>query len=220
MKPSYYAIIPAEVRYSNLKPNAKLLYGEITALSSKEGYCFATNNYFAKLYNVTKNTISLWVSQLNKEGFITVELIKKGEQITERRLGIIKKDDRANFKNDDLNSIKINTTNNISNKMEKHTWVEFKKMEFGAEISEISAELQMPVEMANDFLSYWSEKNKSKTKMRYELERTWDLRARMIRWKNNTKKWNTKRPASKLKAQLDTYSKAREMMDKINDNKR
>ena len=153
MKPSYYAIIPADVRYSDLKPNAKLLYGEITALSSKEGYCFATNRYFAELYNVTKNTISLWISQLQKKGFVSVLLIKKGEQITERRIAIIKKDDRANFKNDDLNSIKINTTNNISNKMEKHTWVEFKKMEFGSEVSEISAELQMPIEMANDFLN-------------------------------------------------------------------
>ena len=29
--PNYYAIIPANVRYADLKPNAKLLYGEITA---------------------------------------------------------------------------------------------------------------------------------------------------------------------------------------------
>ena len=102
MKPSYYAIIPAEVRYSKLKPNAKLLYGEITALSNKEGYCFATNRYFANLYNVTKNTISLWVSQLYHEGFINVELIKVGEKITERRIGITKIDERGNTLNSDL----------------------------------------------------------------------------------------------------------------------
>ena len=71
-KPSYYAIIPAEVRYSNLKPNAKLLYGEITALSGKLGYCYASNNYFAELYDVSKNTISSWISDLKKLGFITV----------------------------------------------------------------------------------------------------------------------------------------------------
>ena len=35
-KPNYYAIIPANVRYDNeLRANEKLLYGEITALSSK-----------------------------------------------------------------------------------------------------------------------------------------------------------------------------------------
>ena len=61
--PNYYAIIPARVRYSNkLKPSAKLLYGEIVALSNKHGFCYATNNYFAKLYGVSKNTISRWIS--------------------------------------------------------------------------------------------------------------------------------------------------------------
>jgi hypothetical protein len=70
MKPSYYAIIPANVRYSNLKPNTKLLYGEITALASKEGYCFASNRYFADLYDVTKNTISSWISDYIKQDLL------------------------------------------------------------------------------------------------------------------------------------------------------
>ena len=202
MKPSYYAIIPANVRYSNLKPNAKLLYGEITALSSKEGYCFATNNYFAKLYDVTKNTISLWVSQLNKEGFISVELIKKGEQITERRIGIIKKEVRGNRKNDDLSNTSIINTNNISNREDKF-------------INEVLS-LEKNEDISKDFILYWSEKNISKSKMRYELEKTWNTLARIQRWKKNISKWNTKKPGSKLKDKIDTYSRVKEMIDNIN----
>ena len=47
---NYYAIIPSTVRYDpDLKPSEKLLYGEITSLTNKMGYCFATNKYFADL---------------------------------------------------------------------------------------------------------------------------------------------------------------------------
>ena len=79
--PSYYAIIPANVRYSNLKPNAKLLYGEITALSNQKGFCWSSNNYFAELYGVTKNTISLWINQLKDQNFIHVEVIRNENNI-------------------------------------------------------------------------------------------------------------------------------------------
>ena len=39
-KANYYAMIPAYIRYNNqLKFAERLMYGEITALSNKEGYC-------------------------------------------------------------------------------------------------------------------------------------------------------------------------------------
>ena len=74
-KPSYYAIIPASVRYdTTLCPNAKLLYGEITALCNKEGKCWAGNAYFANLYGVSKVSISKWVRQLVDAGCIESEI--------------------------------------------------------------------------------------------------------------------------------------------------
>jgi hypothetical protein len=75
--PSFYAVIPASVRYDeNLIPNAKLLYGEISAMTGKEGFCWAENSYFANLYDVTTSTISRWISQLEKGGHIKSELNK------------------------------------------------------------------------------------------------------------------------------------------------
>ena len=42
--PSFDAVIPAYVRYdSNLSNNAKLLYGELRALTNAYGFCWATN---------------------------------------------------------------------------------------------------------------------------------------------------------------------------------
>ena len=73
--PSYYAIIPASVRYDErLKYPERLLYGEITALIGKEGYCFASNSYFANLYGVISGTISRWISHLAKLEYIKVDL--------------------------------------------------------------------------------------------------------------------------------------------------
>lgn len=73
--PTFYAIIPANVRYcKTLKANAKLLYGEITALCNRDGFCWAENKYFAELYEVSEETISRWISDLKKHQFIEVNL--------------------------------------------------------------------------------------------------------------------------------------------------
>lgn len=76
IKKSYYAVIPVTVRYdNNVVPSAKLLYGEITALCNEKGYCWATNDYFSKLYSVSKRTISTWVKSLCDAGYISAEFV-------------------------------------------------------------------------------------------------------------------------------------------------
>ena len=88
-QPSYFGIIPATVRYNKkISPNAKLLYSELTALADKHGYCFATNEYFAAIYEKDDKTISRWVSSLRDEGYIHIEYIRRGCEVKERRIYI------------------------------------------------------------------------------------------------------------------------------------
>lgn len=92
MQKSYYAIIPANVRYdSELTPNAKLLYGEITALCNEKGYCWAGNSYFSELYNVSKKSVSTWINQLVDKGYVSTEIIYKegSKEILHRYLRIL-----------------------------------------------------------------------------------------------------------------------------------
>ncbi|MEG1492415.1 MAG: helix-turn-helix domain-containing protein [Oscillospiraceae bacterium] len=75
--PAYWAVIPAAVRYdSELRPNAKLLYGEISALASAGGFCYAHNKYFADLYGFNPKTVSALIGSLAKAGYIIVELCR------------------------------------------------------------------------------------------------------------------------------------------------
>lgn len=80
---AYWAVIPADIRYDpEVKASAKLLYGELTALCNKEGFCWASNEYFAKLYGLSTATVSRLVSQLEKRGYIRCEMVptKTGSQ--------------------------------------------------------------------------------------------------------------------------------------------
>lgn len=82
-RPGYYSIMPASVRYDkDLKANEKILYSEISVLCNKTGYCYATNEHFAKLYDVHKNTISLWINNLKSKGYIGTKITYKEDNKT------------------------------------------------------------------------------------------------------------------------------------------
>ena len=197
-KPNYYAIIPSEVRYSNLKPNAKLLYGEITALSGKLGYCYATNNYFAELYGVSKNTISSWISDLKKLGFITVLIERNSnKQITKRCIGITKKMDSPIHKKMKGNNTSINNTSNINITKEKF-------------ILEVMT-FDYSKDMLEDFINYWTE---GKKKMRYQKQNTFEIKLRLLRWEKNQKNWDKPKDKTmgKLHSQINEWQEAKKLL--------
>jgi len=103
--PSYYAVVPASVRYDEkVIPLARLLYGEITALCNEKGYCWASNQYFADLYKVSVGTISRWVKNLtdNKHIEVSLEVSPVGTQrkISIAEIGVIENDRVGVRKND------------------------------------------------------------------------------------------------------------------------
>jgi hypothetical protein len=116
---SYYAVIPANVRYDpNLRDKAKLLYGEITALCNERGYCWATNEYFAKLYNVNKTTISKLIKNLIDSGYIKSQIIyKEGTNQIDKRYLLLRQEgiDQNDNRGIDQKSKENNTIFNITN---------------------------------------------------------------------------------------------------------
>ena len=112
IKPSYYAVIPAEVRYSkNLTPNAKLLYAEITALCNMNGKCTASTDYFCKLYEVSRVSIQKWLKNLEDNNYIKrVNIYKQGsKEILSRLITLVNIPSKEKFT--DNTNINITNTN-------------------------------------------------------------------------------------------------------------
>jgi hypothetical protein len=71
-------LINSEVRYDKeLRPNAKLIYGEIKYLCDINGFCTASNEFFSNLYSLKKDTVSRLISQLVNKKYIKLQFLNE-----------------------------------------------------------------------------------------------------------------------------------------------
>lgn len=132
MHKNYYAIIPANVRYDQeLTPNAKLLYGEITALCNEKGYCWASNSYFSELYGVSKVSISKWINQLVAKGYVKSDMqYKEGtKEILNRYIRIVNEPIEEKLKTPIKEKFKENNTSfNTTTNNTKEIYIPFSEI--------------------------------------------------------------------------------------------
>lgn len=89
--PGYFSILTADVRYSkDLTDFEKLLFSEISALSQKNGYCTASNSYFAELFGKAKETVSRSISKMAKLKFLNVvEVRNHKKEVVLRKIHVV-----------------------------------------------------------------------------------------------------------------------------------
>lgn len=127
-QPAYWGVIPAPVRYdTRLSANAKLLYGEISALCDVKGFCWAKNEYFADLFGWAAPTVTRLISNLRDAGYVTVEMVPTSTG-SERRIftglctgGVRKIAERGVRKNVGGVSAKMITPHNIRTNILEYT---------------------------------------------------------------------------------------------------
>ena len=199
-KPNYYAVIPAEVRYSkNLTPNAKLLYAEITALCNMNGKCTASTDYFSKLYEVSRISIQKWLKILEDNNYIKrVNIYKQGsKQIDTRVITLVNIPCKEKL-TDNINT-KVYNNNNITYSNNK---VRFKKPNID-EVKNYCILRKNNID-AEAFIDFYQSKNwfvgKNKMKDWKACIRTWERR--------ETKKTTT----SKLHAQINEWQEAKKLL--------
>lgn len=75
MEPSlnYYATIPSWLLSVDITSGEKVMCILLTALSNKEGYCFATNQYLSEVLGITENAVKLSLGRLERGGIITIQ---------------------------------------------------------------------------------------------------------------------------------------------------
>ena len=206
-RPNYYAIITADVRYDNrLTPNAKLLYAEISALCNMNGKCTAPTSYFTRLYQVSRISVQKWLKSLEDLDYIkrVVKYKQGSKEILARYITIINKPSKEKLT--DNNNININNTNiTYSNTIEK------RKEKFLEEVYNICyAEKLLSDLEAEDFCDYWTETNKTGKKMRFEMQKTFNINLRIKRWSRNN--FNKKSNMSKIDYQLSEYIKGKNLL--------
>ena len=199
-KPNYYAIIPAEVRYSKaLIPNAKLLYAEITALCNMNGKCTASTEYFCRLYEVSKVSVQKWLKNLEDNNHIRrVNKYKPhSKQIECRVITLVNVPSKEKL-SDNTN---INITN--TNLTDSNKKAFFKKPTLD-EVKNYCILRKNNID-AEAFINFYESKDwqigKEKMKSWKACVRTWESRE-----KKNPK------TMSKLDAQINEWQKAKELL--------
>jgi len=199
-KPNYYAILPAEVRYSkDLTPNAKLLYAEITALCNMNGKCTASTQYFCRLYEVSRGAVQNWLKMLDDNGYINRTVIyKQGTKEIMHRYINLKDKGSINISTDNTN---INITN--TNLTDSNKKAFFKKPTLD-EVKNYCILRKNNID-AQAFIDFYESKGwqigKEKMKSWKACVRTWESRE-----KKNPK------TMSKLDAQINEWQKAKELL--------
>ena len=177
-----------------------------------DGYFYNTSENIKRDTTLSRHKQSQAIKSLIKQGFIKTKL--KGTPATlhfkiieNKILKFLKtsyqKTSKLDVKKLKTNNNKVIKTNNKS--------LSIRAQEFTEEVFMSNLE----TEVCQDFVDYWTETNKSNTKMKFELQKTFDIKRRLARWVSNNKKWNIKQ-SSKIDQQLDNYQKAIDIIKKSN----
>lgn len=194
-KPNFWAVIPATVRYDEvIGSTAKLLFAEMTSLSNQEGYCWASNQYFANLFKISITQVSRLVGSLEDRGFIKTFV-----------------DSSAG------NQRKIYPQITAESVVKENVTGKTFEQKFNELIGEVAPELSEEKKL---FIEYWTAKNDGGKKEHWQKQTTFAMRQRWATWKRNKRDWS--KPNQKLpsddelskSAKREAERKAREEAEK------
>lgn len=141
----------------------------------KRGESLLSIDSWAKRWKISKDTARNFLVLLEKDAMVLRVSIGKSTRLTvcnydTYQISLRVKPKKIHEDPTQLNNI-LSNDSNIDNRREV----------FKSELQPYLA--QYGKEKLNAFYKYWTESNRSKTKMRFEFEKTWELNLRLANWK-------------------------------------
>lgn len=130
------------------------------------------------------NHISKVNSDNGKKGAEAKRNKATAKQTLSDRSANLSKEEKEKEEEKEVNKIKENNINE-------------RKLKFASTLESFKEKYSR--DLLNAFYKYWTEPNKSNTKFRQELEKTWDIERRLETWANNDKSFNKQQPIKKTK---------------------
>lgn len=189
-------------------------------IECKRGQTVMSLRNWADRWKVSRDSTRNFLELLKKDGMITTENLTNTTRLTvcnyEDYQGSLRTNQTLAEHEPNASQTLADTNNNDNNenkgeklspesKNDEHDRIIKKEIELKESIKPL-----VPIygkEICNNFYLYWSEPNKSKTKLRYEMEKTWDVKRRLATWANRDKTFNGNNNGKETKFAEPNYQK-------------
>jgi hypothetical protein len=160
---------------------------------------FVINALFEQVKSTLKRDLKKWEQTLegrSKAGKASAEakrLAKENEQILTNSTNVDFVQQSLTNSTDNVN-VNVNDNVNVITKKDSKPSLETRTLAFKEDVKRFSSNYS--TETLKDFYNYWSEPNQSKSKMKFELQDTFDISRRLATW---SKRESTFAPKQDLK---------------------
>lgn len=174
-----FTMIPNEViDAKKLSLQAKGLYSYL--MSKPIGWIFSANRIASQLKE-SRNTINSVLQELSDFGLLQRDKVfGDGGKIVGMNYTLYGSESYREPDNGDQPP---------KPKLKEQVSLEARRNTFADEVKQAYTKVEgMSIEDARDFFKWWTQLNSSKTKMGFEMQRTWDINLRLHTWLRNKKR--------------------------------
>ena len=172
---------------ANHKDNKALIGNNLIII--KKGSFITSQKKLMKEFNWGSSRLRTFLKLLESDGMIETNTNTISTHITVNNYkelqGLRNTNELQTKHKQTANKLQTKTNNNVNNDNNVN-----KKEIFIKKVFEFEKEYDK--ETLDEFIDYWTEKNMSGTKMKYEMQKTFDVSRRLKRWVKNSKDWNVK----------------------------